>query len=249
MTVTMRLKGANALVFGGASGIGAATVERLRSEGATVAVADRQFVQGARRDATRDYLCDIRNSDDIDRTVAAADVDLGGLDIVVNTVGRPADGTALSTTDDEWRVALDINLTGAFRIGRAALRAMAERGSGVVVHVASDAGLVAWPGQVAYSAAKGGLVHLTRAQAVDAAALGVRVNCVCPSFTDTPMFRSWLREQADPDEAFALASAAPPMGRLARPEEVAAAITFLASPEAAQVTGVALPVDGGISAQ
>lgn len=237
------------LVFGGASGMGAAVRERLVAEGANVVIADRMPHVHDVPDDPRQIVCDVRDQSAVETAVASASAQLGDLDVVVNTVGVHEDGTALNTSEAQWSDLIDVNLSGAFRIGRAVLPELCGRGAGVLIHVASDAGIVAWPGQVGYTAAKGGLVHLTRAQAVDAAGFGVRVNCVCPSFTDTPMIRRWAENQADPVEAYASAERMQPLGRLALAQDVAAVIAFLASDEAAYVTGVALPVDGGISAQ
>lgn len=242
-----RLRGTRAVVFGGGSGIGAATVKRLASEGSTVVIADRRAVLES--GAAPVYQCDIRVMTEVERVIRDVESDIGALDIVVNTVGIHSEGSAQVTSEDQWADSLDVNLSGAFRIGRAALASMVPRRSGVIIHVASDAGLVAWPNQVAYSAAKGGLVHLTRAQAVDAAEYGIRVNCVCPSFTDTPMIWEWAAAQTDPKGAIAAAAAMQPLGRLATPQDIAASIAFLVSGEAAFITGIALPVDGGISAQ
>ncbi len=229
--------------------MGAATSERLMAEGADVVIADREFRPLDAPIGARQIVCDVRDDDAVRDAVRAAWSESGPLDVVVNSVGIHAEGSALETTAAQWADLIDVNLSGAFRIGREALALMCERRSGVIVHVASDAGLVAWPGQVGYSAAKGGVVHLARAQAVDAAAYGVRVCCVCPSFTNTPMIRRWVEAQDDPDAAYAAAGKMQPLGRLAEPRDVAAAIAFLASGEAEFVTGVALPVDGGISAQ
>ena len=244
-----RFQGKRTLVFGGASGLGAATAERLMAEGAKVAIADRQFRPEDTPIGPLQFTCDIRDAASVEQTVTAARTALGDLDVVVNSVGVHRDGTAMSTTEPEWDGLIDVNLSGAFRIGRAVLPRMCERRSGVVVHIASDAGIVAWPGQVSYSAAKAGVVHLTKAQAVDVAPFGVRVNCICPSFADTPMIRRWAAEQDDPEAALADAALLQPMGRLAKPSEIAGAIAYLASDEADFVTGVALRVDGGICAQ
>jgi meso-butanediol dehydrogenase/(S,S)-butanediol dehydrogenase/diacetyl reductase len=236
-----RFTGQSVVVFGGSSGIGAAAADRLALEGARVLVLDLPGRIGT------DLECDARDPKAVANALETAGKRLGGLDVVVNAIGRPADGSAADTDDEVWESGLDVNLGTAFRIGRSAISMMAPAGRGAIVHVASDAGLVAWPGQVTYTAAKGGLVHLVKAQAVDAAPLGIRVNCVCPSFCRTAMLEGWLEGQ--PKGTLEVVSGMQPLGRLAEPEEVAAAIAFLASHEADSVTGVALPVDGGICAQ
>ncbi len=232
----------SAIVFGGASGIGAATVERLAQEGCRTWIAD--LVDDG---TPRALGCDARKSADVAKVFRTVDRDAGRVSVVVNCIGLPSDGTATDTSDEAWRQGLEVNLTTAFTIGREALKVMIPHGTGVIVHVASDAGLVAWPGQVAYSAAKGGLIHLVKAQAVDSAPYGIRVNAVCPSFCRTPMVDQWLQTQRE--ETWESLGAMQPLGRIAEPGEVASAIAFLASNEAAYITGVAMPVDGGVSAQ
>lgn len=237
-----RFEGDSAIVFGGASGIGAATVERLQHEGCRVWIADRVDTGEA-----ESLVCDACDPTAVASVFKVVQCEVPTISAVVNCVGLPMDGTAMGTSDDDWRLGLDVNLTTAFTIGREALRVMIPRQMGSIVHVASDAGLLAWPGQVAYTAAKGGLVHLVKAQAVDAAPHGVRVNAVCPSFCRTPMVEHWLAGQEE--ETWESLSLIQPMRRIAEPGDIAAAISFLASPEAAYITGVALPVDGGVSAQ
>lgn len=243
--VADRFAGKTALVIGGASGIGAATVERLRAEGAIVWVADRLPPAGGEAA----FVClDVTDSAQVDAAIAAVEAQ-APLDILVNCAGVPAQATAAETDDPTWERLIDVNLSGAFRATRAALRAMQPRRSGAIVHVASDAGLVGMPGQAAYCAGKGGLVHFVRAAALDAAPFGIRINCVAPCFVDTPMMRDWIAAQDDPAAACAQIDAEQPIGRVGQPGEIAAAIAFLASDEANFVTGVALPVDGGVTAR
>jgi NAD(P)-dependent dehydrogenase (short-subunit alcohol dehydrogenase family) len=150
---------------------------------------------------------------------------------------------------EDWARLVAVNLTGVFNGCRAALPHMIRQRRGAIVSTASDAGLVGWPGQAAYCASKAGIIGLTRAAAVDAAPFGVRVNCVCPGFTNTPLVSAWIRAQPDPEAARREVVSTQPMGRVGSPAEIAAAIAFLASEEAGFITGVAMPVDGGVTAQ
>ncbi len=242
-----RFEGANALVFGGASGIGAATVDRLRTEGARVLVADRNRPKGAPDEEFID--CDLLDDGASASTVAQSIKRLGHLDLVVNTVGIVLDAAVTETTTDDWQRIIAVNLTGAFEVTRATLAALAHRRGSSITHVASDAGLVGWRNQSAYCASKGGLVHFVKAAAIDAATTGVRVNCVCPSFTATPLVEQWIGGTDDPERTRMQIEGTQPLARMARPEEVAAGIAWLASSEAAWVTGIALPIDGGVVAQ
>lgn len=241
-----RFAGKRALVFGGSSGIGAATAERLAEEGATVCIADRQNPADAR--ATWIHA-DALEDDAVDLAFASADAEMGGIDLVVNSIGVTLEASVADTALEDWNRVIQLDLTAAFQITRAAIR-MLPRGTGAsIVHVASDAGLVGWPDQAAYCAAKGGLVHLVKAAALDAAAMGIRVNCVCPSFTLTPLAESWIAAMEDPGAARAEVEGMQPLGRMAMPQEIAAGIAWLSSDEAGSVTGIALPIDGGVSAQ
>ena len=191
---------------------------------------------------------DVTVPEEVDAAIDAVVRDGPGLDVVVNCVGATLGAAVQDTQSDDWERILRVNLTGAFNLTRAALRHMIVRRSGAIVHVASDAGLVGMPSQAAYCAAKGGLVHFTRACALDAAPHDVRINCVCPCFIATP-----LLDRMDCATAgfgtLAECAREQPIGRIGQPGEVAAAIAFLASDEARFITGIALPVDGGVSAQ
>jgi meso-butanediol dehydrogenase/(S,S)-butanediol dehydrogenase/diacetyl reductase len=241
-----------ALVTGGASGIGLATVRRLSAEGARTWIGDLDGAAGARAAAatpnTAWLQLDVANEDSVADSVAAILAAEGRIDVLVNNAGVVLGAPVWDTTLADWNLVLSVNLTGAFLCTRAVLPGMVERRSGAVVSTASDAALVGWPDQAAYCASKAGLAAFTRAAALDAAPYGVRVNCVCPAFTDTPLLRSWVDGTSEPESAMAEAAGTQPLGRVARPEEIAAAIAYLASDEASFVTGVALPVDGGVTA-
>lgn len=248
-----RFEGRVAAVTGGASGIGAATARRLSAEGAHVWLLDRD---GAAATALAEQLdaADAIEVDVADAGAVGAAVDRiierhDRLDVMIANAGVTLEASIWDTTPDQLARVIDVNLSGAFHCAARALASMVAHSGGSVVFTSSDAGLVGWPSQAAYCATKGALVALTRAAAIDAAPHNVRVNCVCPAFTATPLVDAWLAQAADPEATRAEIAAEAPLGRIASPDEVAAAIVFLASDEARFITGVALPVDGGVTAQ
>ncbi len=242
------------LISGGNIGIGRAAALRFAREGASIAIAARNaetaqetlgLIQAAGAQG-HFVACDVRDDSHCDRAVTETVARFGRLDVLVNNAGSIIrKRTVAQLTTAQWHEMMDVNLHGAFYLSRAALpHLLTTRGN--IVNVASYAGLVGFAGSAAYCAAKGALVQLTRAMALDHAAEGVRVNCVCPGSVRTPMIAAaW--EQHGPGAAEAWAEKHP-LGRIAEPEEVAEAIYWLASAAGSFVTGVALPVDGGITA-
>ena len=243
--MTGTLAGRRLLVVGGAAGIGRATVTQAASEGALVAVIDRDDWAGAPAPGPvlRADVCDTAA---LDAAVAAAADALGGLDGLVFCAGIDLVAPLAETTDAAWQRVLDVDLTGAMRSCRAALREFPAQG-GTMVLVASAAGLSPLPERSAYCAAKAGLVMFAKALALELAARGVRVNALCPGAVDTALFRASWQDAADPDAALAAIRARYALRRIAAAEEIAAAAVFLTAGASSYVTGAALAVDGGRS--
>jgi NAD(P)-dependent dehydrogenase (short-subunit alcohol dehydrogenase family) len=238
-----------AVVTGGASGIGRATCGALVEEGFTLAVLDLD-VDAAKVAAGPDGLglrVDVTSPEDVDAAFAAVVANFGRIDVLVNNAGitgSAAAGICHETPVEEWDRVQAVNVRGLFLCARAALPTMLAQGSGHVITLASVAGQVAFPGRSAYVASKGAALMFAKSLAVDYAADGIRSNAVCPGMVYTPM-TAWRLDQPDLRD---LVEAKIPLGRVARPEEIAEAIAILASGRLGYLTGAALNIDGGWTA-
>lgn len=236
-----------ALVTGAASGIGAAMAEMFAAAGAHVWVADRDEKNGqamAQKLGGRFLALDVSNEA---ACVEAAGV-VGALDVLANVAGIGHVGTLANTTAADLDRLYAVNVRGVFNCCKAFVPPMLERGSGSVINMASVAGIVAVRERLAYTMTKFAVVGLTKAMALDHSHTGVRFNCICPGRVETPWVRARIQEYPDPEKAYREMSATQLTGRMARPEEVAAAALYLAADASAMVTGTALMLDGGWSA-
>ena len=242
----MEFAGIKAIVTGGASGIGAATVKLLQERGADVAVLDLNPDQAPA--GVKAVHCDVSEDASVRRAVEEAAEQLGGIDVVVNNAGVGAQGTIEANDDDEWHRVFDVNVLGMVRVSRAALPHLRRSSHAAIVNTCSVAATAGLPQRALYSATKGAVLSLTLAMAADHLQEGIRVNCVNPGTADTPWIGRLLASAQDPAAERAALEARQPHGRLVSPEEVAAAVAYLASPLSGSTTGVDLAVDGGMQA-
>ena len=248
-----RLSGKRALITGAASGIGRATALLFAREGAAVAVVDvdemggQAVVQTILDEGGQAIFvrCDVTRAADCQRAVQETVDRLGGLDILFNNAGIIRRATVIDTTEEEWERVMAVNVKSIFLLGKYAVPAMAQSGGGAIVNTASGWGLVGGRNAVSYCASKGAVVNMTRAMALDHGGQNIRVNCVCPGDTDTPMLRSEAQQLGESEDAFLAEAADRPLQRIGRPEDIARAVLYLASEDSAFVTGTALVVDGG----
>jgi NAD(P)-dependent dehydrogenase (short-subunit alcohol dehydrogenase family) len=251
----MRLKEKVALVTGAASGIGRATAMLFGQEGAKVMCADLD-AEGAERVAQQiagsggeaaSTQADVSQAADVQRMIQETVERWDRMDVLVNNAGIVFLLPVTQVPEEQWDQLMNVNLKGVYLGCKYGIPQMVGQGKGTIVNTASIAGLRGFATYDTYCASKGGVVQLTKALAVEFARMNIRVNCVCPSIIDTAMLDGGVVEMGmDKTEFVALAGQAHPMGRIGRAEEVAAAILFLASEEASFITGVALPVDGGL---
>jgi 2-keto-3-deoxy-L-fuconate dehydrogenase len=246
-SIVFSLEHKNALVTGGASGIGAAIAEIFAQRGAQVWVADRDELNGqahAKKINGQFVALDVSNEAEC-ATLAQT---IGRVDVLANIAGIGHVGTLMNTTAADFDRLYAVNVRGVFNCCKAFATGMLERKSGSVINMASIAGIIAIRERLAYTMTKFAVVGLTKALALDHSHTGVRFNCICPGRVETPFVRARLKEYPDPNKAYQEMSSTQLTGRMARPEEIASAALYLAADESAMVTGSALMIDGGWSA-
>ena len=240
------LTGKIALVTGASGGIGGAIARRLHGQGATVVLSGTraealEAVAGDLGERTHVMTCNLGDPSEADALVGRVEAEAGQLDILVNNAGLTRDGLAMRMKDEDWQQVLDVNLTAAFRLSRASLKGMMKRRWGRIIAISSIVGATGNPGQANYAASKAGLIGMSKSLAQEVATRGITVNCVAPGMIETAM-TDVLNEQQR-----ARMLAVIPMQRLGNSDEIASAVVYLASDEAAYVTGQTLHVNGGMA--
>lgn len=245
------LTGKIALVTGAASGIGEATAKTLAAAGAFVYVCDLDEENGRRvveRAENAEFInLNVAEKSDCERAARQVLGEKGRLDVLVNNAGIGHVGTLLETSEEDLERLFAVNVRGMFSLTKAFLPAMIARESGVVINIASIGGVVAIRERLAYCTTKFAVVGFTKCLALDHARQGIRANAICPGRVETPFVKKRIAEYPDPQQAYAEMAATQALGRMASPEEIAAAALYLASGEAAFVTGTAFEIDGGFA--
>ncbi|RUO25640.1 3-oxoacyl-ACP reductase [Aliidiomarina minuta] len=244
--MTFSLTDQVALVTGASRGIGRAVAEQLVAQGAFVvgtATSEKgaQAIASYLGDKGRGMVLNVTDADSVAEVIADIQKEQGGIDILVNNAGITKDNLLMRMKDDEWNDVLDTNLTSVFRTSKAVMRGMMKKRNGRIINIGSVVGTTGNPGQANYCAAKAGLIGFTKSLAKEIAARNITVNAVAPGFIDTDMTQSLTDEQKE-----SIFSGIP-AARLGKPEEIAAAVVFLASPAAAYITGETIHVNGGMS--
>lgn len=241
------LTGKTALVTGATGGIGAEVAKALHGAGATVAISGtraavlEELKASLGGERVHILSCNLSSAEDVEKLVPAAEAALGGLDILVNNAGITRDGLAMRMKDEDWQAVLDVNLTASFRLARAAMRGMMKKRWGRIISVTSVVGITGNPGQANYVASKAALIGMSKSLAQELASRNVTVNCVAPGFIASPMTEALNDKQKE-----AILGRIP-AARMGTGEEIASAVVFLASPEAAYITGQTLHVNGGMA--
>ncbi len=240
------LSGKTALVTGASGGIGGEIARQLHAQGATVGLSGTRVepleqLKAALGARAHVLPCDLGDAAATEQLLKNAEAAMGGVDILVNNAGLTRDGLAMRMKDEDWQKVIDVNLTAGFRLARAALRGMMKKRWGRIVGITSIVGVTGNPGQANYAAAKAGMIGMSKALAQEVASRNITVNCVAPGFIETQMTDALNEEQ----KARLLGGI--PAGRLGQVGDVAAAVVYLASPEAAYVTGQTIHVNGGMA--
>ncbi|MGI9225123.1 MAG: SDR family NAD(P)-dependent oxidoreductase [Woeseiaceae bacterium] len=249
----MRLEGKVALITGGTSGIGSATAIRFAGEGAAIAITGRNFERGeqvvqeivANGGDAMFIRSDVRSADDCRRAVDQTLDRFGRIDVLFNNAGVFHPKSIPDCTEEEWDETIDSSLKGTFLMSKYVLPSMIERGSGSIIHTSSGWGILGGDKAAAYCAAKGGLIVMAKAMAIDHGPDGIRVNCVCPGDVLTPMLPDDAAKRGMSWDDYAAGAADRPLGRIGTAEDIANAVLYLASDESEFVTGESLVVDGG----
>ena len=240
------LSGKSALVTGASGGIGGEIARALHAQGATVGLSGTRVEPLEKLKAelgVRAHVlpCDLSDAASIEQLLKSADAALGGIDILVNNAGLTRDNLALRMKDEDWQKVIDVNLTAGFRLARGAMRGMMKKRCGRIIGITSIVGVTGNPGQANYAAAKAGMIGMSKSLAQEVASRAITVNCVAPGFIETQMTGALNEDQK------ARIMATIPAGRLGQSAEIAAAVVYLASPEAAYVTGQTIHVNGGMA--
>jgi 3-oxoacyl-[acyl-carrier protein] reductase len=240
------LSGKSALVTGASGGIGGAIAKALHAQGATVGLSGTRTeplekLKAGLGERAHVLPADLGDPAAIEALLKSADAALGGIDILINNAGLTRDNLAMRMKDEDWQKVIDVNLTAGFRLARGAMRGMMKKRWGRIIGITSVVGVTGNPGQANYAAAKAGMIGMSKSLAQEVASRNITVNCVAPGFIETQMTGALNEDQK------ARIMTAIPAGRLGQSDEIAAAVVYLASPEAAYVTGQTIHVNGGMA--
>jgi NAD(P)-dependent dehydrogenase (short-subunit alcohol dehydrogenase family) len=247
------LAGKRVLITGGASGIGRATTELFAQEGAAISVLDiddtggQTIVQSIIDKGGQAVFihCDVTLAEECQSAVQRTTDELGGIDVLINSAGIISRATVVETTEAEWDRVMNVNVKSVYLLAKYAVPALIQAGGGVIINISSGWGLVGGYKAAVYCASKGAVIQLTKAMALDHGAQGIRVNCICPGDTDTPLLREEAKQLDEPIDKFLAEAANRPLGRIGTPDDIAQAALYLASDVASFITGTTLVVDGG----